>query len=475
MTAIVVHQDEPLSVATVAPVMLSAPSDGNIQQQQLSGEPSLVTPVPPPAVRRTSSHSGNGKRKEPNVNRPENTRWAQQKLPMWEPMLTLSWSIAICFFVAATCLALGIVIIDTSSSLTTMRVVYDAGSDTNLTDRGDAKAVQEQGQVTNLSNCLLDTPEMANKFHANHTCFINITLTEAISGPAHIYYELAGFHQHHRRFVSSYDRTQVTDEWRPEDALTMCKPLEYLDAMSCDVSVCDPASKHERMTFPCGIVANTMFNDIFWLHEGFLPTTGEKLNRTHLVSKGIARTYPSHNMKNPTWTIDRSKHLPVWNNENFSRIIPPPAASGGDQQPYIADDYTNSTAWVHNPTDPELGAGTGVENEHWRVWVEGAANQPFRKAYGKIQRDLPVGTTLVFAVQSNFYVRSFAGSKALVVSELSWLGSQNYALGVFFIAVGGVFCIAGALFALRKCTNPRPLGDTTYLEWKHKHKKSKTE
>lgn len=475
MTAIVVHQDEPLSAAAVAPVMLSAPSDsssagGNIQQQQQPGEPALVTPVPPPA-RRTSNYSGNNKLKEPNTNRPENTRWAQQKLPMWEPMLTLSWSIGICFFVAATCLALGIVIVDTSSSLTTVRIVYDAGSDTNLTDRGDAKTQQEQGHVANLSNCLLDTPEMANSFHANHTCFINITLTEAISGPAHIYYEIAGFHQHHRRFVSSYDRTQFTDEWRPDVALTLCKPLEYLEAMSCDVGVCDPATKHTRMTFPCGIVANTMFNDIFWLHEGLLPT-GEKLNRTHLVSNSIARTYPSHNMKNPTWAIDRNEYLPVWHNENFSRIIPP---TSGDQRSFIMDDYTNSTAWVHDPLDPELGAGTGVENEHWRVWVEGAANQPFRKAYGKIRQDLPAGTTLVFAVQSNFFVRSFAGSKALVVSELSWFGSQNFALGVFFIAVGGIFAIAGALFALRKCTNPRPLGDTTYLDWKHQPKKNKTE
>lgn len=465
MTAIVVHQDEPLSAAAVAPVIMSALNNNNIQQQ--SGDVSLVTPVPPPA-RRASTN----KRKEPNSNRPENTRWAQQKLPMWEPMLTLSWSIGICFFVAATCLALGIVIVDTSSSITTMRVVYDAGSDTNRTDHSDAKPQQLDGQVTNLTNCLLDTPEMANSFHANHTCFINITLTEAITGNAHIYYEIAGFHQHHRRFVASCDRSQFTDEWRPDGPTTMCKPLEKLEAPLCDVGVCDPASNHTRMTFPCGIVANTMFNDIFWLHEGQLPNGGPTLGPKDLVSRGAARTYPSHNMKNPTWAIDLDKFLPVWHNPNFSRIIAPVS---GDQRSHITPDYTNSTAWVHDPTDPDFGAGTGVENEHWRVWVEGAANQPFRKAYGQIQRDLPVGTTLVFAVQSNFYVRSFAGSKALVVSELSWFGSQNFALGVFFIAVGGIFCIAGALFALRKCTNPRPLGDTTYLDWKHKHTAKKVD
>ncbi|TYZ63700.1 hypothetical protein PybrP1_004035 [[Pythium] brassicae (nom. inval.)] len=455
MTAIVVHQDEP----TAASAAIVAPVEG-------AGERlSSVAPVPPPSVRRASSRSANRKPKDPHANRPENTRWAQQKLPMWEPMLTLSWTIGICFFVAATCLALGIAIVLTSSDLTTVRVVYDGGSDTNVTDRGDAVAQQKHSEVANLSNCLLDTREMANSFHANHTCFVTITLPEAISGAAHVYYELTGFHQHHRRFVSSVDRTQFTDEWREGIPTTMCAPLEKLESELCDVSVCDPASKRERKAFPCGIVANTMFNDIFWLHDGVLPNSSDTLGPTDLVSKGVARTYPSHNAKNPTWAVSLTEYLPVWHNPNFSRIIAPVS---GDRTPHLTSDYTNSTAWVHDPLDQRFGVGTGVENEHWRVWVDGAATQPFRKAYGRIERDLPAGTKLVFAVQSNFFVRSFGGSKALVVSELSWVGSENLALGVFYLAVGGIFGVAGVLFAVRKCTNPRPLGDTAYLEWKHR-------
>lgn len=459
MTAIVVHQDDGFTAAAVAPMMgMASPPDGAD-----TFSPNATSKLP---ARRRSSKYLSGKHDVPYANRPENSRWAQQKLPMWEPMLTLSWSIRICLFVAATCLILGIAIVTKSSSLTTIRVVYDAGSDTNLTDHGHAKAQQGHGNVTNLDNCLLDTPDMANSFHANHTCYITITLTEPMANSAYIYYELTGYYQHHRRFVSSMDRTQFTDEWRPNMGITMCAPLEKVESESCDVGACDPASKKERKVFPCGIVANTMFNDIFWLHEGVLPN-GDKLGPPDMVSKGAARTYMSHNAKNPTWTVNPVEYLPVWNNPNFSRIIAP---VHGDRMPHITADYTNSTAWVHDPLDPEFGAGTGVENEHWRVWVEGAANQPFRKAYGKINRDLPVNTTLVFAVQSNFYVRSFAGSKALVVSELSWFGSENYALGVFYIAVGGIFLIAGLLFTIRKITNPRPLGDASCLGWKHKAK-----
>lgn len=463
MTAIVVHQDEPNSAAAVAPVTSGAAT------HEGGGDLSHVTPAPA-RPRRGSSLNGSHKRREANSNRPENTRWAQQKLPMWEPMLTLSWSIGICFFIAATCLALGIAIVLTSSSMTTMRVVYDGGSDTDWTDRGDALAQQEHGEVTNLTNCLLDTPKMANSFHADHTCYITMTLPEAIVGNTYVYYEIAGYHQHHRRFVSSVDRTQFIDTWRENIAITMCAPLEELESEFCDVGTCDPASKRVRKAFPCGIVANTMFNDIFWLHEGVLPNGTGTLGPTDLISKGAARTYASHNSKNPTWAVDLAKYLPVWHNPNFSRIIPPVS---GDMRPYLTPDYTNSTAWVHDPLDPDAGVGTGVENEHWRVWVEGAANQPFRKAYGKIARDLPAGTKLVFAVQSNFFVRSFGGSKALVVGERSWMGSENYPLGVFFLAVGSIFGLAGALFSVRKCTHPRPLGDPRFLDWKHEASRNK--
>ncbi|KAJ0400299.1 hypothetical protein ATCC90586_004256 [Pythium insidiosum] len=397
-----------------------------------------------------------------NVNRPDNSRWTQQRFRVWEPMLTLNWSIAICFVVAASCTAIGIAMVLESSTLTTYRVVYDDGGRSHM----EAKAVQPDGTVQDLDKCLLDSPGQANSFHADHTCLITITLREPIAGPAYVFYELSDLHQHHRRFVSSMDRTQFTDEWRPGVLLTTCDPMAETESEACDIGFCSAASKQRRDYFPCGIVANTMFNDIFWLHDGMLPS-GERLTRRDLVSRGVARTYAAHNTKNPTWDLPLDKFLPVWRNPNFSRIIPPPPSAGVDLSPSIAADYTNSTAWVHDPLDPDHGVGTGVENEHWRVWVETAAIEPFRKPYGRIQRDLPAGTTLTFAVQSNYFVRSFKGRKALVVGELSWFGSENYAMGIFFLGVAVIFFTATLLFGVRRCVSPRRLGDASVLAWKH--------
>lgn len=451
MTAIVVHQDD-IDAST-----LTTP---------------MVAPLPPGTTMAEAAAGvgvGSPKKAKPateNTNRPDSSRWTQQQLPVWEPMLTLNWAIALCFLVAATTIALGVAVLATSASLHTVRVVYDDGDSGNLTNRGEALAVQPHATVSQLENCLLDSPDAANQFHANNTCFVTITLAKNVSGPVHVSYELSNYYQHHRRFVSSMDRTQFTGEWTPDVSISACAPLETVESQRCVAGACDSASTKTRELFPCGIVANTMFNDIFWLHDGVLPS-GERLTRTDLNSHGIARTYPTHNTKNPTWGIDASDdYLPVWNNPNMSRIVAPVT---GDRAVHITSDYTNSTAWVVDPLDATQGVGVGVENEFWRSWVEGAAVQPFRKAYGRIERDeLPAGTVLVFAVQSNFFVRSFAGKKALVVGELGWFGSENVPLGGFFVAVGAVFFAAGAFFALRKCRGSRSLGDATSLDWKHR-------
>ncbi|GMF64772.1 unnamed protein product [Phytophthora lilii] len=418
-----------------------------------------------PGRRRTSSAKKNSPKKphhntNANSNRPDGSRMTQQQLHMWVPVLTLGWSIGICLTLAGLCIGLGVLIIYTSSTLTTLRVVYDGDADSQA-----ANAVQSDGSVTQLSNCRLDSPKDANSFHADHTCYVHLKLPNDIKSPVRVFYELDGYYQNHRRFVSSIIRTQFTDEWRPNTGTSMleCYPMKTITSELCTVGACESTTAaKQRELFPCGIVANTMFNDIFWLHEGVLPS-GKKLSRTDMTSKGIARTYAAHNNKNPTWDVSSDTYLPVWLNPNMSRVIPPLT---GSTAPHITSDYTNSTAWVHDALDPDYGIGVGLENEFWRVWVEGAAMHPFRKPYGRIERDLPANTTLMFAVQSNFFVRSFGGSKALVLEEVGWFGSSNYILGGFFLGVGGIFLVAGIFFTGRKLHSPRALGDAAALAWK---------
>lgn len=444
MPAIVVHQDDIDASSLTTPMVAPLPVGTTMAEAQQSEFPKK----PPQPT------------KPENSNRPDDSRWTQQQLPMWQPMLTLNWAIVWCFVVAATSIALGVAIVATSSFLTTLRVTYDDGGS------GEAIATQMDGTVADVGKCILTTKNDANSFHADHTCFVTFTLPNNVTAPLYVFYELDNVFQHHRRFVSSIDRTQFTGEWTPAVALTACAPLETMKSKRCIAGACDSDSK-TRALFPCGIVANTMFNDIFWLHDGQLPT-GESLGLTDLISNGVARTYPTPH-KNPTWYDYEgdNEYLPVWRNPNMSRIIPTPNDEAG-QEVHVTSDYTNSTAWVHDPTDARYGVGTGVENEFWRAWVEGAAVEPFRKTYARIEKYemLPAGTTLTFAVQSNYFVRSFKGKKSIVIGEIGWFGSGNTPLGGFFIGVGVIFLLAGVLAAARKCCGARVPGDASALAWK---------
>jgi hypothetical protein len=60
-----------------------------------------------------------------------------------------------------------------------------------------------------------------------------------------------------------------------------------------------------------------------------------------------------------------------------------------------------------------------VTNEHFIVWMRTAGLPTFRKLYGKINKDIPAGSTITFTVNANFEVASFSGKKYLSESHTS--------------------------------------------------------
>lgn len=378
------------------------------------------------------------------VNRPENSDWAQQSLKSWQPMLTLKASIYVCCIAGSMYLALALLVGIPSMELSLNRVVYDG-------------EVVDGEYIDFSERCLLRDGSKGNSFSRDHVCYVNMTVKEDIESEAFVFYEIGNYFQNHRRFVTSWIPSQFVDEFDGTGSVEPCSPVINITSRFCRGNVCD-GEERQREPYPCGLIANSMFNDIFWLHDGLLPN-GTVLGREDLVQDGIARKYLNNVIKNPTFEMNTSIYLPIWNNPNFSRIIPP---VNGDQRGIINEDYHNSTAWG-NTTN-----GLGMENEHWRVWVDLSAKHNFRKPYGIIKRKLPKGTKLVFAVQSNFYVQGFKGYKAIIVGELSWFGSENLELAILLGILGILFLLAALLFIYRQCTNARSYGDANVLAWKQK-------
>ncbi|ETW07845.1 hypothetical protein H310_02267 [Aphanomyces invadans] len=379
-------------------------------------------------------------------NRPDDSNFTQQTLPMWTPILTLRWSVGVLVVGTIACFALGGLVLHRSINSSVYRVVYDS--------LAAVESNQSDGRVAYADKCHLATPREANSFSGTKTCFVTINLQRDIVGDTLVFYELSPFYQNHRRYMTSQLPQQYMGGWQVGDTTSACDPiLTSPSSVLCNGTLCYGTNK-SRQHYPCGLVANTMFNDIFWLHNGSLPS-GQQLGPTDLVHTGIARTFQSYNFANPSRALDLDSFLPIWHNPNYSRIIPPPGTS---MPPHITSDYTNSTAWT------TVSPGTGVENEFFRVWVHLAAGNVLRKPYGRVAvRNLPAGTTLTFAVQSNYYTD---GAKAIVVGEVTWFGSENVPLGIVFLVAGSVCFVATVVLAYKAIWNPRRLGDVTMLKWK---------
>lgn len=107
--------------------------------------------------------------------------------------------------------------------------------------------------------------------------------------------------------------------------------------------------------------------------------------------------------------------------------------------------------------------GGGVQNEHFIVWMRVAALSRFRKLYGRIEKDIPAGTTLSFEIEAsmsiddNYDIDYYVpySDKALIITTTNWLGGRNEFLGIAYIVVGIICLIFALIFVIKQLTCPR--------------------
>lgn len=83
-------------------------------------------------------------------------------------------------------------------------------------------------------------------------CVLSITFPNNIKPPILFYYRLTNFYQNHRRYVKSVDIDQLKGKHR-----------SAADIRSGDCDPLDVAPNDGRPYYPCGLIANSMFNDTF--------------------------------------------------------------------------------------------------------------------------------------------------------------------------------------------------------------------
>jgi hypothetical protein len=382
---------------------------------------------------------------EEQTQRPPNTALHQQRVNAWHPILDPVWVIAGLIYLGIIMVPVGYKIDSIQRNVEEHIDTYDKWTE----DYFDTFAYDPD----NDTDC-----RIGNNFNAKKRCYIRFTATKDLTPPILLHYQLTNFHQNHRSYYSSRDPYQLLGEADKQDAISAqdCNPLNVLGGIKLN---------------PCGLIANTFFNDIFTLNNT-LDANGNEIDNFILREDGIAW---QSDLKYKFRQVNGFEHEPC-SEGTCDESCCKEGDSCLDGKPYY-DKVTDkcyrykypkddTTQYLYETYRDIISPLDGVMDEHFIVWMRIATQPTFRKLYGWIDEPIPKGTTLVFAVTSNYVVTRFKGSKSLILSTTSIFGGKNPFLAPIFISVGIVCLVAGALFGLKHAVRPRKLADPAYLHYK---------
>lgn len=167
----------------------------------------------PPKILQAAPSDANGKQKK---NRPKDTRFRQQKLPAWQPVLTAWTVIPAVFGIGIVFVPIGVLLLLASDSV--------------------------QEVVTDYTTC--ETPSK---------CKVKIVIEKPLKGDVYFYYGLDNYYQNHRRYMKSRSDDQLVGNLQK---VRDCYPYARMNS-----------TDGEKVIAPCGAIANSMFNDTFVLYR----------------------------------------------------------------------------------------------------------------------------------------------------------------------------------------------------------------
>ena len=268
-------------------------------------------------------------------------------------------------------------------------------------------------------------------------CTLEFSIPEDMGPPVLFYYHLTAFYQNHRRYVRSFLDKQLKGD--------------AVDASTINGSDCDPLT-HDLSTnidprpiYPCGLIANSMFNDTF--------SSPVMLN----TQSGDNKTYVMTNDSGIAWSSD--KKLYGKTKYNISQIVPPP--NWRERYPH---GYTETNG------PPDLSSW-----EAFMVWMRTAGLPDFSKLYQRNDNETMTAgryhveilnsewkrvtgshwrlTTLTLS--TDFPSDVYAGTKSIVISTRTVMGGRNPFLGIAYIVVGGICIVLGVIFTASHLIKPR--------------------
>ncbi|KAJ7000302.1 ALA-interacting subunit 1-like isoform X2 [Populus alba x Populus x berolinensis] len=161
-------------------------------------------------------------------NKPKYSRFSQQELSAWKPILTPGWVISSFIVIGVVFIPIGLASLFASEHLV------------EIVERYDTDCIPLAYRNNSLH--YIQTSE------TNKTCTRTFNVPKHMKSPVFIYYELDNYHQNHRRYVKSRSDAQLRGK-ASESATDTCKP--------------EAVTSNGQPIVPCGLVAWSLFNDTY--------------------------------------------------------------------------------------------------------------------------------------------------------------------------------------------------------------------
>ncbi|KAG6816939.1 hypothetical protein H0H87_001454 [Tephrocybe sp. NHM501043] len=292
--------------------------------------------------------------------RPANTAFKQQRLKAWQPILTPKTVLPTLFIIGILFAPIGGLLIWGSSMVTEM--TFDYSECENLTPSPSNASLTwtdmpknkfnyrlrssdvKDAKPTNPRYAYLDNSnnDTVTDIAAKWQCVVEFDVPAELPNSVLFYYKLSNFFQNHRRYVKSLNSDQLKGKFVSAKDLenSDCKPLALINNVP---------------VYPCGLIANSLFNDTFSSPVLQNPSGDSATEAYEFTSKGIA------------WPGEARKYVSAPNEQYNTSIVPPP--NWALRFPY---GYNES-----NPP-PDLKS-----DEHFQNWMRTAGLPTFTKLYGR--------------------------------------------------------------------------------------------
>ncbi|CBX90505.1 hypothetical protein IAQ61_002005 [Plenodomus lingam] len=393
-----------------------------------------------PADSISSQEPSREESKKTKSRRPPNTAFRQQRLKAWQPILTPKTVLPLFFIVGVIFAPIGGLLLYASAQVQELSVDYtnclrdapSASINFDPTAENDLRDVPSNKYSTTFKSMIapqwgrseVDHTFPSGKTLNTNVCILSINIPTDIKPPVLLYYRLTNFYQNHRRYVKSIDTEQLKGHARSVADIRDgdCGPLDI--------------APNGKPYYPCGLIANSMFNDTFG-------------NFTAANAQGGGDEIQFYNMtvRGTSWSHEGD--LYGKSSYNPEDVVPPPFW----QDQYVDGSYANATL-------PDLHTW-----EEFQVWMRTAGLPTFSKLAQRNDTHVMKAGTYRLNIYDRYPVDKYSGTKSILISTRTVMGGRNPFLGIAYVVVGGLCILLGAVFLATHLIKPRKLGDHTYLTW----------